>query len=213
VTGVDLDALTERQVAGEQRGIELGGQLLGAVLAEQVGAADVEVEQGVAGEQGEGLIALLAVAQQQRDVLRRVAGRVDDFQADLTELQHLAVGSLAQLETVVRRAATDDLCAAAFGQRLGAGDEVGMDMGFDGVGDAQALLSGQVEVDIDVAPRVDHCGDRGLAVAHQVGNLRQAVSIDRLEDQHGCTSVTAEWLRMWNVDGWPTFTRRSFANQ
>jgi len=47
-----------------------------------------------------------------------------------------------------------------------------MDVGFDGVGDAQALLSGQVEVDIDVASRVDHCGDRGLAVAHQVGNLR-----------------------------------------
>jgi len=98
VTGVDFDALTERQVAGEQRGIELGGQLLGAVLAEQVGAADVEVEQGVAGEQGERLIALLAVAQQQRDVLRRVAGRVDDFQADLAEFQHLAIGSLAQLE-------------------------------------------------------------------------------------------------------------------
>src|SRR3546814_4955053 len=92
VTGVDLDTLTERQVAGEQSGIELGGQLLGAVLAEQVGAADVEVEQGVAGEQGEGLIALLAVAQQQRDVFRRVAGRVDDFQRSeehTSELQSL----------------------------------------------------------------------------------------------------------------------------
>ncbi len=170
--------------------------MLGAVLAEQVGAADVEVEQGVAGEQGEGLIALLAVAQQQRDVFRRVAGRVDDFQADLAEFQHLAIGSLAQLETVVRRAATDDLGAAAFGQRLGAGDEVGMDVGFDDVGDPQAFFAGQVEVDIDVAPRVDHRGDRGLAVSHQVGNLRQAVGVDGLENQHACTSVTCERLRM-----------------
>ena len=48
--------------------------------------------------------------------------------ADLAELQHLAIGSLAQLEPVVRRAATDDLGTTAFGQRLGAGDEVGMDV-------------------------------------------------------------------------------------
>ncbi|ANF24965.1 MULTISPECIES: hypothetical protein [Pseudomonadaceae] len=61
VAGVDLDAFAERQVAGEQRGVELRCQLLGAVLAEQVGAADVEVEQRIAGEQREGRFALLAV--------------------------------------------------------------------------------------------------------------------------------------------------------
>lgn len=61
VAGVDLDAFAERQVVGEQRGVELRCQLLGAVLAEQVGAADVEVEQRIAGEQREGRFALLAV--------------------------------------------------------------------------------------------------------------------------------------------------------
>ncbi|WP_239664534.1 hypothetical protein, partial [Stutzerimonas stutzeri] len=67
-----------------------------------------------------------------------------------------------------------------------------MDVRLDGIGDAQALVARQVEVDLDVAPRIDHRGDGGLAVAHQIGNLRQTFGVDRLEYQHACASVIRE---------------------
>ena len=131
--------------------VQRAGEFSFTAFAQQVGAPDVQVEQGIAGKQRDRLVALLGVEQLQGDMFRRMPGCVHDLQRGLPELYRLATADLAKLELVVIRATADDLCPGALRQRLGAGHEVGMDMCFDGVGDSQASRLGHLQVDIDVA--------------------------------------------------------------
>jgi hypothetical protein len=55
--------------------------------------------------------------------------------------------------------------AGAGGQLATAGDEVGVDVRLDGVGDREAVLAGELQVDLHVAARVDHGGVAGGPVA------------------------------------------------
>ena len=63
-----------------------------------------------------------------------------------------------------------------------AGDEVCVEMGFDDVLDAEVLLAGEVNVDVDVALGVDYgCNAfRG----DEVGGVREAAE-EELFDEHG----------------------------
>ena len=49
--------------------------------------------------------------------------------------------------------------AGLCGELLVSGDEVGVQMGFDDVFDAQAVLGGGLEINVDIALRVDDGGD------------------------------------------------------
>jgi len=72
----------------------------------------------------------------------------------------------------------------AGGQLAAAGDEVGVDVRLDGVGDREAMPSGQLQVDVHVAARVDDGGVAGTRVANQVRQVGEPVGAHRLEDGH-----------------------------
>ena len=63
-----------------------------------------------------------------------------------------------------------------------------MDVRLDGVGDRQAVLAGQLQVDVHVAARVNHGGTARGPVADQVRQVGQAVGAHRLKNDasDGC---------------------------
>src|ERR1035441_8963026 len=64
--------------------------------------------------------------------------------------------------------------AGPLGQFLVAGDEVGVQVGLDDVGDTQAQPRGGVEIHLDVALGIDHGGDTFRT--NQIGSVGQAAS-------------------------------------
>ena len=72
-----------------------------------------------------------------------------------------------------------DVGAGAGGQLAVAGDEVGMQMGFDDVLDLEVVLAGGVEVDFDVALGIDDGGD-AFGTQH-VGGVGQAAEVELLD--------------------------------
>jgi hypothetical protein len=63
-----------------------------------------------------------------------------------------------------------------------AGDEIGMQVRKEDVGDAEIVLSGKCQVLLDVALRVDDGGDSGLFVSDEIRGMRKAVEIKLLEN-------------------------------
>jgi hypothetical protein len=61
--------------------------------------------------------------------------------------------------------------------------EVGVDMGLEDVGDDEAVAPRDIEVNVDVRPRVDHgCRACGI-VTDEIGRLGDAVGENLLESQ------------------------------
>jgi hypothetical protein len=79
--------------------------------------------------------------------------------------------------------APNDLSTCADRQCLRAGHKVRMDVRFYGIGDLQTPLFRHPQVDIVIATRIDYRSHCRFAVADQVGNLRQAIRINRLENE------------------------------
>ena len=63
-----------------------------------------------------------------------------------------------------------------------AGQEIGVQMRQEHVGNAEAMLVGKREVSLDVALRVDDGGDVRVRVTDQVRRMGQTVEIELLEN-------------------------------
>jgi hypothetical protein len=113
-----------------------------------------------------------------------VPGGGPELQADLAELDALAVGHLAVREVHVRGLAVDDGGAGRGGQLQVPGQEIGVHVGLDDVVDAQPAGGRVVQVVLDVPPGVHHGRAPGGLVADQVGSLGQAVEVV-LDEFHG----------------------------
>src|SRR5690554_502789 len=200
MTGVDLDALAKWQITLEQRVIKFAGQPSFTAIAQQVGAPDIHVEQGVTGDQCKWLVALLVVEQQQRNMLRRVPWRVHDLQAYLAKLQGVALGNLTKIELVSVGAPSNKLGAGATCERLGAGDEIGVNMRLDHMGYLQAVFSGHLYINIDITTRVDDRSHGRFAVAYQIRNLCQAFGKNRFENKH--RYLRHSWGHQGLGNGW-----------
>jgi hypothetical protein len=75
-----------------------------------------------------------------------------------------------------------------------AGDEVGVEMGLDDVLDAETFLAGEVEVEVDVALRVD---DGGYAFGgHDVGGVSETAE-EELLDEYGFHNVVPPGAVYW----------------
>jgi len=72
--------------------------------------------------------------------------------------------------------------AGAFGALAMAGHEIGMEVCFDDVGDAQTQVGGGIQVDLDVELEVHHGGD-AIGPDH-VGCVGQAAQV-KLFEKHG----------------------------
>jgi hypothetical protein len=102
-------------------------------------------------------------------------------QANVTERYFLTFAHLPQREFVVIRPAADELGAGSCLQIVNARDEVGMNMRLNDVCDAYASRSGQIEINLDVASRIDHSRDPRSDVANDVGKVSQPFGVDGLE--------------------------------
>ncbi len=185
---VDPRRVGQGEQPGPQRPVQLPGQRLGGQVGarrgEEVGAADVSHEEGVSGEHpvGDGVVEVLP--DQETDRLRRMARRGQHLQAHLAEGEALAVGQRLEGEADVCARAVADHRAGAVGQLQVAGEEVGVDVGLDDPLDRHVPLGDLLQVDVDVATRVDHDCPAGGLVADQVGGVREAGQVVLGED-HG----------------------------
>jgi hypothetical protein len=68
-----------------------------------------------------------------------------------------------------------------------AGNEVGMEMGLQDVGDLQSLITGGVDVDLDVSAGVDD-GAR-FVPADEVGTVSDAFNEELMDDHRGLLKV------------------------
>ena len=149
VAGPDLHVVGE----GEELGLEavehaararLGGSLDAGGFLEEVGAAHIAHEDEVAGEEEHGLVRGGAVGDEEGDVLGGVAGGVDHPDADVADADLVAVLDEDVLEAVqvlvlpvlVAFVGEVEGGAGGFGELAGAGEVVGVDVGFGDGNDA-----------------------------------------------------------------------------
>jgi hypothetical protein len=147
--------------------------LAGAVSANQVGAPNVADEEGVAGERQPGLFGAGGVADQQGDAFRGVPGCVADFQANIAQPEHIAVFERLVGELSAGVFVNEDGRPCAFCQVAVARNVIGMQVGLEDVGDAQAALGGGVQVLLHVAVRVNHRSHAVRLAADDVGGAAQ----------------------------------------
>ena len=185
VRRVHAGGVGQGKQARVQRPVELPRHVLGALPlgGEQVRAADVPDEQGVAGQHPVRGVRAGRLPHHDADRLGCVARGGPELQADLAELDALAVGDLAVREVQVRGLPVDDGGAGCGGQLQVPGEEVGVHVGFDDVVDAQPAGGRVVQVLLDVSPGVHHGRPPGGLVADQVRSLRQAVEVV-LDESH-----------------------------
>ena len=71
-----------------------------------------------------------------------------------------------------------------------AGDVIGVVVGLEDVLDAHAHVARQLEVLVDLEPRIDHRRHPGLLVADQVGRAAEVVMGDLAEDHRTASGLT-----------------------
>ena len=183
--GVDAHVVVELQEEVVERTVQLLRQPAGLVLPEQVGPAHRVGEQAVAAEDGERRVGAVALGGEVRHVFGGVARRVlggEDYPA---QVDLVAVLQLLLREAVLRPALGTQVHLrrpGTVGQFAAPGQEVGVDVRLQGVGDRQLVLAGQFDVHLHVAAGVDDGGAARRLVADQVGQVRQPLGEHRLEN-------------------------------
>ena len=114
--------------------------------------------------------------------LGSMSRRLERLQPYLAELDDVAVAQRVHLVLGPGGVPEVDGGADAIAQLEVTGDEVGVEMRQEHVGDAKAALVSEREVLIDVTLRIHDGGDAGLLVAHEVGRMRQALQVELLKD-------------------------------
>ena len=191
-------ARIEDHVVGQRHedvahGVEqLLGQVLGPVIAQQVGAADAVDEERIARQHAPRRFGV-AVEQQVGHVLGRVAGREARRHAQAAEGERVAIAHGLVREAVFGAAFRADkqlgLTAQPVDQFARAAHEIGVDMGLEHVGYDKAEAPGRFQVDLDIRAGIDHRTDMGRVVAQQIRAFGDAIGQDLLETQgHRCTS-------------------------
>ena len=179
----------------------------GVLRAEQVRPPDGADEQRAAGQQQERLVGTGRVGHRVADVLGGMAGRVERREPDRTELERVAVAGGPMLVAELG-AGTDDV--ARTGQRgelAAARHVIVVEVGLEDVADPQVRLASGIEVDVDVAPRVDDRRHAGLVVGDEGREMAEPLD-PVLGDAHGRSlspnpghRPTDAGLRTGHVDG------------
>ena len=172
-----LDVVAEREQLSHQRVVELAGEAAGQIVTQQIGTADGADEEGVAGEDARGSPRLGDV---DRDVFRCMSRRVDERQRDVPEHQPFAVVRFVVRVAEPRFGTVDDPRAQP-AQLACSRDEVGVDVGFDRVDDRQAVTTGRLDVDVDVASGVDDRNFVRAIACDQERRLSEPLVEDALE--------------------------------
>ena len=122
------------------------------------------------------------VVDEDRDRLRRVAGRLERLESHLSELDRVAVGERRELVLGLGPRAQIDLRADAIAQLEMAGQEVGVEMRQQDMLDPQPRRSRIGDVGVDVPLRIDDRRDSGCLVGDEVRRVGEATEVVLLED-------------------------------
>ncbi len=144
-------------------------------LVEQIGAPHVADEDEIAGQYIAGFVRRRAVGHQEREVLGRMTGGMHRAQDDVADPYVVPV-----FEAFVRKAVLP-LLAALVGEVkgrpgrsrefAGAGEVVGVDVGFGHGGNGHGVALGFVQIDLNVAPGIDDDGGAARLTADEVARL------------------------------------------
>src|ERR1700719_1732552 len=116
------------------------------------------------------------------DRLGSVAGRLQNFQANASEFQNVAVVKRGERVPGFGRRAKINRCAYAVAQLQMPGDEIGVQMGQKYVFDLESVLSSKRNVLVGIALGVDDGSRRGGLVTDNVRSVRQAREIKLLKE-------------------------------
>ena len=165
--------------------MQLLREFVGLRTAEEIRSTRGAYEQRIAGENSERSGWRTRFRDLVGQMFGRVARRVARGQHDGSERESITVAHRFMRKLVVGILGTRENpgTAGAVGEFARAADKVCVDVGLEHVRDRQPMPTGAVDVDVDVRPRVDHCGRPGLGITEQVGQLRDAVGFDRLDDE------------------------------
>ena len=147
-----------------ERAIHRGGVRAGVLRAEQVGPTHRAHEQRPAGQQQERLVRAGQVGDRVADVLGGVAGRVEGREPDRSEVERVAVTSRLVGVAELGAGPDDMACTGQRGELVATRHVVVVEVGLEHVADPQARLASRLEVDVDVASRIDDGRHAGLVV-------------------------------------------------
>ena len=160
---------------------------------EQIGPAHVADEQEVAAHDADGELARRFVGDDEHEVLGSVSGRVSDIQAHAAERQRVAVPEAARARPaqacrrplIASLGGQEQLGTGLAGERLGAGEEVGVHVRLRDELDAHVVERGGLHVSRGVAERIDHDRPARRLAGDQVARLRESVVVEAPEDHRG----------------------------
>ncbi len=185
VGGVDKTFIGEGEEFGVE-GVEEQGSELSSGPAEcgaEIGASDIADEEGVAGEDGVRFGGIGGeVEDEDGDGLRGVAGGFEDLEANVAEVETIAVVEWGEGVLGFGGSAEADGGADAVAKFEMAGDEIGVKVGEEDVFDGEAVLGGEGEVLVGVALGVDNGGGAGGFVTDDVRGVGEAGEIELVED-------------------------------
>ncbi len=153
--------------------------------AGQVGPADVAYEEAIAGQHQPRFFAAGAIRYEDRQGVRGVTGGFEDIQLGGAELEHIPLLDGDEIKFDRRPFKKMNSCPGAGLQFHVAAHVVGMDVGFEDVGDLHAVVAGDVDVILNIALGVHHTGDPGLGAADDVRQAPHALNSDLFEIHSG----------------------------
>src|SRR5262249_24243769 len=218
MSGENLEVIRQGQDLSVQALVKRGGELRFRAGPDEVGAADPAGEERVAGQDQPGLRGSGLVRDQDRDAVRRVPRRVQDRERDVAQIDPLAVLDVDVWELDRPRPMQDHRGAGRLRETARARQVVGLHVGLEDVRDPHRLLSGGLEIGLDVELWIHHSAGGSPPSAEQVagaaGLRRQEMTKDHgallsplgLYYAHSCYRVQYE---VWNSRiGEPEMTLR-----
>ena len=194
MTGPDLQPVRPRRevaqasVQGARALLHRAGLMHRAL--EQVRPSDITDKQEVAGRRADRVGGVGRVRHEKRQVLRRMARRVEHVDADSADVDRRAVGEA--LDAAVIRKGVAPLiaafirhvqrCARARRELAAAGHEIRVDVRFGDVRNARMLRLGCLDVLLRVAIWIDHDRFTGIGAADEITRLRELQLEETLQE-------------------------------
>ena len=147
---IDFAVVGKGQQFAVQAVIQFFGEFRGAA-GEEVGAADITDEQGVAGKNPDRGRAPVLIADHVTDMLRSVPRGFPHGQAHVLQFDRIALGHGPVFKTAIGRSRSDNDRSGPGGQLRVPGNEIGVKVGFDDMGDPDAEIAGRMNVNVHVA--------------------------------------------------------------
>ena len=164
-----------------QRSMHQGGVRPGIRGTKQVRSSHRTYEQRSAREHQDGFVGPRSVGHRIADVLGGVAGRVERLEPERTEVEALPVANRVMLVAELGPGADDVARARQRGKLPAARDVVVVQVRLDDVRDPEAARARRVEIDVDVASRVDHRRHTGRLVRDERAEVAQALDHELLQ--------------------------------